>query len=128
MSLQNHTQNLIQRHKTVVKYESYLIVFKGHICKYVDRKGSAAMLTPFTVSRCCTSGESEDDTGKKACKGIPLALKPRYDITRSPKQGYQWPQKKDLCPPNFFSKIILFKATDMPKKSHCLFARHCDQN
>ena len=22
-----------------------------------------------------------------------LALKPRADITRSPKQGYQWPQK-----------------------------------
>ena len=28
-----------------------------------------------------------------------LALKPRRDITRSPKQGYQWPHKNDLCPP-----------------------------
>ena len=31
-----------------------------------------------------------------------LALKPRGDITRSPKQGYQWPHEKDLCPPKFF--------------------------
>ena len=28
-----------------------------------------------------------------------LALKPGGDIIRSPKQGYQWPDKKDLCPP-----------------------------
>ena len=27
-----------------------------------------------------------------------LALKPRADVTRSPKQGYQWPHKKDMCP------------------------------
>ena len=33
-----------------------------------------------------------------------LALKPRADITRSLKQGYQWPHKKDMCPPNFFFK------------------------
>ena len=28
-----------------------------------------------------------------------LALKPRGVDTRRPKQEYQWPQKKDLCPP-----------------------------
>ena len=28
-----------------------------------------------------------------------LVLKPRGDITRCPKQGYQWPWKKDLGPP-----------------------------
>ena len=32
------------------------------------------------------------------------ALKPRVDVTRSPKQGHQWPHKKDLCPPIFFLK------------------------
>ena len=30
--------------------------------------------------------------------------RPRGDITRSPKQRYQWPHKKNLCPPNFFIK------------------------
>ena len=43
-----------------------------------------------------------DHSSKKACKGSTLALKPRTDATRSPKQGYQWPHEKDLCPPNFF--------------------------
>ena len=31
-----------------------------------------------------------------------LALKPRGDITRSPKQGYQWPQKWTCVQQNFF--------------------------
>ena len=30
-----------------------------------------------------------------------LALKSRVDVTRIPKQGYQWPHKKVLCPPKF---------------------------
>ena len=34
-----------------------------------------------------------------------LAVKPRGDITRSAKQGYQWPHKKDLCPPKILKKI-----------------------
>ena len=34
-----------------------------------------------------------------------LALKPRADITRSPKQGYKWSHRKDSCPP-IFEKII----------------------
>ena len=33
-----------------------------------------------------------------------LALKPRGDVTRSPKQGYQWIQEKDLCPPKIYLK------------------------
>ena len=48
-------------------------------------------------------------------RGSILALKPRGDITRSPQQGYEWPDKKDLCPPkNLFKEketindIVLF--------------------
>ena len=33
-----------------------------------------------------------------------LALKPRGDVTRSPKQEYQWPHKKDSCPPKILKK------------------------
>ena len=36
---------------------------------------------------------------KHASKEPTLALKPGADNTRSPKQGYQWPHKKDWCPP-----------------------------
>ena len=37
--------------------------------------------------------------------GFILALKPRADVTRSPKQGYQWPQKKDVCPPKILRNM-----------------------
>ena len=60
----------------------------------------------YTVNRCCTRGESEDLISEKAYKGFTMALKSRADVTRSPKQGYQWPHKKDSCPPkNYFKKI-----------------------
>ena len=39
----------------------------------------------------------------------PLALKRWGDVTRSPKQGYQWPHKKDLYPPNIKKKDIKTK-------------------
>ena len=41
---------------------------------------------------------------KHTSEGSTLALNPRADVTRSPKQGYQWPHKKDLCPPKIFFK------------------------
>ena len=53
----------------------------------------------YTVSRCHTRGESEDHTSEKTCKG---SLKPRADLTRIPKQGYQWPHEKGSCPSKFF--------------------------
>ena len=37
-------------------------------------------------------------------KSSTLALKPMTDFTRSPKEGYQWSHKKDLCPPKIFLK------------------------
>ena len=40
------------------------------------------------------------------CSSHRLTLKPRTDVTKSPKQGYQWPHENDLCPPNFFLKIL----------------------
>ena len=58
----------------------------------------------YEVSRCHTRDESEDHTSEKARKGSTLALKRRADVTRSPKQGYQWPHQKDLCPTKTFFK------------------------
>ena len=49
-----------------------------------------------------------------------LALKPRADITRSPKQGYQWPHEKDMCPPKikniyiYFKRYILYSHSRVP--------------
>ena len=74
----------------------------------VDMSASIERLSchadPHTVSRCCTRCESEDYTSEKACKESTLALKPRADVTRSPKEGHQWLHEKDLCPPIFFKK------------------------
>ena len=63
------------------------------------------------VGKCCTRGESQGMCNVthmpllSSNKAEPtLALKPRGDITRSRKQGYQWPHKKDSCPPKIFLK------------------------
>ena len=53
------------------------------------------------VSRCHTSGEWSIQL-----RGSTLVLKPRTDITRSSKQGYQWPHKKDWRPPKIKKKKI----------------------
>ena len=58
------------------------------------------------VSRYRTRGESEDHTSEKAHKGSTLDLKPKADVTRSPRQGYQWPHKKDLCHPKILNEKI----------------------
>ena len=39
-------------------------------------------------------------------------LKPRGDVTTSPKQGHQWPHKKDLCPPKILKKSFLVQPED----------------
>ena len=36
---------------------------------------------------------------KHPSKESTLALKSRADVTKIPKQGYQWSHKNDLCPP-----------------------------
>ena len=47
-------------------------------------------------------------TGDKACKRAnALALKPRVDITGSPKQGYQWPHKRTYLYPPKVKKSFL---------------------
>ena len=69
---------------------------------WIKRLGCHADL--YTVCRCHTRGESEDHTGKKAWKGSNLTLKPRADITRSPKQRHQWPHRKVLCLKKNFKK------------------------
>ena len=44
---------------------------------------------------------------KHTSEGFILVLKPRADVIRSLKQGYQWPHKNDMCPPIFFFFFFL---------------------
>ena len=74
-------------------------------CRYVEEIGAPAMLvakrlagvTPEVNLRECV-----------ICMPLPrmpiLALKPKGDVTRSSKQGYQWPHKKQVYSPIFFKK------------------------
>ena len=63
------------------------------------------------VSRCCTRGQSEESIAYRwwslQARGSTLALNPRADVTRSPEQGYQSPNKKDKCPQNPNSYIMV---------------------
>ena len=45
------------------------------------------------INRCHTKGESEESIGRQSLqmRGSTVAFKPRADVTRSPKQGFQWP-------------------------------------
>ena len=75
--------------------------------------------------RCHTRGKSQG-TCNLTCmpplssnKAVPtLALKPRGDITRSPKQGYQWPHKKDSCPAKIKKKTL-----SAPLKLHSFLSK-----
>ena len=63
----------------------------------MDQKGSAAMLTSVQPAGVAPEVNLRNSlhTGDKARK----QGKPRGDVARSPKQGYQWSHEKDLCPP-----------------------------
>ena len=69
------------------------------------------------VGRCHTRAESKGIYHECHClvriRLITLALKPRGDVTRSPKQWYQWPHKTDLCPPKIkkISRVHFFTLT-----------------
>ena len=60
---------------------------------------SAAMLAAWRSAG--VTSEVNLKNPLQARKGSTLTLKPRVDLTRSPKQGYHWPHKKILCPPIF---------------------------
>ena len=62
-------------------------------------------------SRCRTRGQSQGTYHVHLCQvriRLPtLALKPGGDVTRSPNEGFQWPHKKNLCPPIIFKKMCI---------------------
>ena len=63
-------------------------------CRYVEEIGSAAMLATKRLA-----GVAPEVNLRECITCMPLscankALKPKGDVTRSPKQGYQWPQKR----------------------------------
>ena len=85
----------------------------GHVCRCVDQKGLAAMLTSIQSAGVTPEVNLRNSTQTRKCasKKSTLALKPTADVTTSPKQGYQWPHEKDMCSP----KIKKRKRSKWPK-------------
>ena len=88
------------------------------------------MLTSIQSADVTPPGESEDHMCDKAGKGSSLVLKPGADITRSPKQEYQWSHKKDICPPNLFLKkvTLLHNHEWLRDTKHPLMSRDANKN
>ena len=83
--------------------------------KYVDWNDSAAMLVAKRSEGVAPEVNLKipfpaDDI----VKGFILALNPRADITRSPKQEYLLSQKKDQFPPKFRIKKTVFVTCSRP--------------
>ena len=63
------------------------------------KSGPAAMLAVKRLAGVAPEVNLRNSAqARKHASESTLALKPKADITRSPKQGYQWPHKKDMCP------------------------------
>ena len=77
-----------------------MLVDTSDSCKYVGQSGSAAMLAIKRLAGVAPEVNLRNSMqARKHASESTLALKPRADVTRSSKQGYQWPHKKDMCPP-----------------------------
>ena len=69
--------------------------------RYVEENGSVVML----ATKRSADVTPEVNLREHCQVQIRLpTLKPRGVVNRSSKLGYQWPHKRDLCPPKFFLK------------------------
>ena len=81
------------------------------ICNYMDEKGSTAMLTSLqsaTVVPLVNLRITERE--RMPPEDPPLVLKPTAKVTKSPKEGFQCPHKKDFCPPKFQENMLLSRS------------------
>ena len=77
-----------------------LLMHVGKLPAVLSAAKRLALVAPEVDLRECTLHLPPQ---KKMNKAEPTpALKPRGGVTRNLKQGYQWPPKKDICPPKIF--------------------------
>ena len=62
----------------------------------------------YTVSRCCTRGESEDHTSKKVCKGIHPGFETQGRHHQKSKTGVSVAPRRGLMSSKFFFKKLPF--------------------
>ena len=76
------------------------------MCKYVWLKKHGHHAGNLEVSRCCTRDESEESIVHRQWSTSCLALKPRADVTRCPKQSISVPTKRNDVLNFYFEKRV----------------------
>ena len=89
--------------QTVVSWSPEPPSMLMQLCNYVDQKGLAAM-TSIQLAGVAPEVNLRTTQVKKHTKGSTLALKPRSDVNRSPKQEYQWLHERTYVLQNLFKK------------------------
>ena len=79
------------------------------ICKYMDWKGLAAMLTSIQLAGVAKVNLRIIQVRTHA-RDPPWLWNAQY-ASKSPKQEHQWPHKKDLCPPKLNLKSFWTQGT-----------------
>ena len=99
-----------------------MLVDTSNGCKYVGQSGSAAMLAVKRSAGVTPEVNLRNSMqARKHASESTLALKPRADVTRSPKQGYQWPHKKHMCPPKIWKKeVYIWECAPAPWANLCI--------
>ena len=72
----------------------FLNTFLETVATFADKLGSAIDHKPT-----CPGEEA-----RKRVIHPDFETQARADVTRSPKEGYQWPHKRDSCPPKKFNQ------------------------
>ena len=86
-----------------LKYHQCLYMYK-----YVNQKASTVILAIKMSVGVTQEVNLRNTLGKERFKqGIHPGLENRTDVTTSPRQGYQWPYKKDCHPPIFFKNLVI---------------------
>ena len=82
----------------MLTYSPYKILGIEKVCRYVDQKGSAAKLTSVHSAGVApeVNVRKSVEARKHASEKSTLALKPRADVTRGPKQPLA---RQELIPP-----------------------------
>ena len=77
----------------------------GHVCKYVDQKGLAAMLT--SIQSAGVKPEVNLRIKKwESMQGIHPGFETQGKCHQKSKTGYHWPHKRDYVLQNFFEKKV----------------------
>ena len=85
--------------------------------RYMEEIGSAAMLAAKRLAGVTPEVNFRDHVTCMPLGSVNKAAYSGFETQRrrhqSPKHGYQWPHRKNLCPPKIFRKKFFVKTTSL---------------